>query len=117
LECSNYVAVAYANTFVEPKVVLDPRWNSGLRGRAERFGAGLLVVRCRSKRDYLVLRVLQVLAKQDDPRFKFADPDEHWAALCLDAKRRKYLGFLVWTEDETAVLRQIFVVKSGRRKG
>jgi hypothetical protein len=27
------------------------------------------------------------------------------------------LGFLVWTEDEYAVLRQIFVVEDERRKG
>lgn len=117
LECSNYVAVAYANTFVEPALVLDPSWNRGLRGRVERVASDLLLVRCRSTKDYLVLRVLQVLAKQDDPRFKFADPGEHIAALCLDAKRQKYLGFLVWTEDKTAVLRQLFVVKDERRKG
>jgi len=117
LECSNYVAVAHANTFVQPRLVLDPKWNRGLRGRAEHVAAGLLLVRCRSKKDHLILRVLQVLAKQDDPRFKFADPSEHSAALCLDAKRRKYLGFLIWTEDKTAVLRQLFVVNDERRKG
>ncbi len=117
LECSNYVAVAYGNTYVEPKVVLDPSWNRGLRGRTKRVAAGVLLARCRSKRDYVVLSVLQVLAKQDDSRFKFADLREHRAALCLDAKHRKYLGFLVWTENKTAVLRQLFVIRSERRKG
>jgi GNAT superfamily N-acetyltransferase len=117
LECSNYVAVAYGNTYVEPRLVLDPRWNRGLRDRAERVAGGLLLVRCKSKRDYIVLKVLQVLAKQDDARFKFANPSEHRSAVCFDAKRRKYLGFLIWTEDKTAVLRQLFVVKRERRKG
>jgi hypothetical protein len=117
VECSNYVAVAYGNTYLEPRLVLDPKWNGGLRHRSERVAGGLFLAPCRSKRDYLVLSVLQVLAKQDDSRFKFANPGEHRSAVCLDAMRRKYVGFLIWTEDKTAVLRQLFVVKGERRKG
>jgi hypothetical protein len=117
LGCSNYVAVAYANTLVQPSLVLDVSWNRTLRDRAEPVAAGLLFARCRSKKDHLVLRVLQVLAKQDDQRFNFGDLEEHCSALFFDTKQRKYLGFLIWSADKTAILRQLFVVKSERRKG
>jgi len=115
--CSNYVAVTYGKAFLEPRIVLDPSWNRGLSGRAQHVSTGLLFAPCRSKKDQTVLRVLQVLAMQDDHRFKFGDPKEFCAAVCFDAKRHKYLGFLVWTEDKAAVLRQLFVIKNERRKG
>jgi len=115
--CSNYLAVAYGNRFLDPKIVLDPAWNRGLVSRAQPISRGLLFGRCRSKRDHVVLTVLQVLAKQDDDRFKFGEPNEFRSALFFDSKRRKYVGFLIWTEDKMAVLRQLFVVKDERRKG
>lgn len=117
LECANYVAVCYGSSFFEPKTVLDPSWNRGLCGRTEHLAPGLLFARCTSTKDFTVLRVLQVLAKQDDSRFKFANPEEHRAAICLDSKRRKYIGFVIWTEGESAVMRQLFVVRDERRKG
>jgi hypothetical protein len=58
LECANYVAVCYANAFVEPKIVLDPSWNHGLCSRTEDLSPGLLSARCKSKKDYTVLKVL-----------------------------------------------------------
>jgi GNAT superfamily N-acetyltransferase len=115
--CSNYLAVAFGKAFLEPRTVLDPNWNRGIRGRAQRVSAGLLFARGRSKKDQTVLQMLQVLAKQDDERFKFGDPNEFQSALCFDARRRKYLGFLIWTESNTAVLHQLFVVRDERRKG
>jgi GNAT superfamily N-acetyltransferase len=116
-ECSNYLAVAFGKALLEPRAVLDTRWNQALRNRAQRVSAGLHFSRCRTKKDQTVLQMLQVLAKQDDERFKFGDPNEFMAALYFDPRRRKYLGFLVWTEDKTAVLHQLFVVKDERRKG
>jgi hypothetical protein len=116
-ECANYVAVCYGNSFFEPKIVLDPSWNRGLCARTEPLAPGLLFARCTSKKDYTVLRVLQVLAKQDDSRFNFASPEEHHAAIYLDSKRQKYIGFVIWTESETAVMRQLFVVRDERRNG
>jgi GNAT superfamily N-acetyltransferase len=115
--CSNYVAVCYGKAFLEPRTVLDTRWNPGLQSRGERISAGLLFAPCRSKKDQTILRLLQVLAKQDDERFKFGDPNEFRSALCFDRRQRRYLGFLVWTESKTAVLHQLFVVRDERRKG
>jgi hypothetical protein len=116
--CSNYVAVMHGKRFIQPNQVLDVRWNLGLLRRAKRVGPSLLLALCGSEKDYLVLRVLQVLAKQDDVRFKFANPEEHRAALFLDKARKRYLGFIIWTEGKGgAVLRQLFTVKEARRKG
>jgi GNAT superfamily N-acetyltransferase len=115
--CSNYLAVAFGKAFLEPRTVLNTKWNSGLVGRAQRVSAGLLFACCRSKKDHAVLQMLQVLAKQDDPRFKFGDSNEFRSALCFDARRCKYFGFLIWTESKTAVLHQLFVVRDERRKG
>jgi GNAT superfamily N-acetyltransferase len=115
--CSNYLAVAFGRAFLEPDRVLDPNWNRGLRDRAQCVSAGLLFARCRTKKDQTVLQMLQVLAKQDDERFKFGDPKDFRSALCFDAKRRKYLGFLIWTESKAAILHQLFVVRDERRKG
>jgi hypothetical protein len=116
-ECSNYVAVSYGNGFIQPSLVLDLAWNPRLLSRVERIDSRLLFVCCQSKKDFLALRVLQVLAKQDDNRFKFGNSDEYRAALCLDGSHPKYLGFILWTEDKSAVLRQLFIVKGERRKG
>lgn len=115
--CSNYLAVAFGKRFLEPDTVLDTRWNRGLRGGAQRVSTGLLFAPCRSKKDETVLQILQAFAKQDDPRFKFGDSNEFHSALCFDARRHKYLGFVIWTEDKVAILHQLFVVKDERRKG
>ena len=117
LECSNYVAVHFGSSFIQPSLALDLAWNTGLPGRAECIRGSLFSLVCKTKKDLQVLALLQVLAKQDDKRFKFGDPNEYRAALCFDWSRRKYLGFLVWTENDWAVLRQIFVVSDERRKG
>jgi len=49
-------------------------------------------------RDFLVLKVLQAIATEENERFLFGRPKEHEAGLLLGCRRRKYLGFLVWTE-------------------
>jgi hypothetical protein len=68
-------------------------------------------------KDFLVLKVLQAIVKEEDSRFLFGLPNEQEAGLLLDSERRKYLGFLVWTEADCAVLRQMFIVEDERRKG
>jgi GNAT superfamily N-acetyltransferase len=116
--CSNYVAVLYGTRFENPTSVLDAGWNPGVFARGKRLSPeSLLFVRCRTEKDFLVLKVLQAIVKEEDSRFLFVRQEEHQAALLLDSKKRKYLGFLVWTEDEFAALRQIFVVEDERRKG
>ena len=117
-DCSNYVAVLYGNRFVNPRSVLEVKWNPSVIRRGKQvFSTERRFVTCRTAKDFLVLKVLQAVVKEEDGRFLFARPKEQWAGLLLDSKKRKYLGFLVWTEGEYAVLRQVFVVEDERRKG
>jgi hypothetical protein len=117
-DCSNYVAVLYGNRFVNPRLVLDMNWNPSIVDRGQRvFSDQREFVTCKSAKDFLVLSVLQAVVKEEDNRFLFARPKEHCAGLLINPMRRKYLGFLVWTEGEYAVLRQIFIVEDERRKG
>jgi len=116
--CSNYVAICYGRQAVQPSLVLDVDWNPTIWNRAEIIRtAELSFVRCKTTKDYLVVQVLQAVVKEEDSRFLFVRPKEHWAGLLLDSNKRKYLGFLVWTEDKCAVLRQVFIVEDERRKG
>ncbi len=126
-DCHNYVAVLYGTHFVNPRTVLTFGWNPSLCRRAERMPSGLSFLVCGTMKDFLTLKVLQAIVKEEDERFLFGRPKEHEAGLLLDCKRRKYLGFLVWTErvwtegvwkdSDYAVLRQMFVVEDERRKG
>jgi GNAT superfamily N-acetyltransferase len=117
-DCSNYVAVLYGNHFANPSLVLDVGWNPAVCARGEYLSPkGLLFVLCRTMKDFLVLNVLQAIVKEEDSRFLFARPKEHEAGLLLDSKKRQYVGFLVWTENKFAVLRQIFIVEDERRQG
>jgi hypothetical protein len=126
-DCSNYVAVFYGTHFVNPRTVLTFRWNPTVCRRAERTQSGLSFLVCDTMKDLLVLTVLQAIVKQEDSRFLYGNSKEYEAGLLLDCRRRKYLGFLVWTErvwvdgvwkdSDHAVLRQMFVVEDERRKG
>lgn len=123
-DCHNYVAVLYGTHFANPRRVLTFGWNPTVCRRAERMPSGLSFLVCETMKDFLVLRVLQAIVKEEDERFLFGRPKEHEAGLLLDCRRRKYLGFLVWTErtwedgvwknSEQAVLRQMFVVEGER---
>lgn len=118
-DCSNYVAIHYGKQALQPSSVLDVNWNPTLVDRGVSLSGGeLWFASCKTVRDYLVVRVLQAIAKQEDGRFlSLGAEKEHLAGLLLDSKRHKYLGFIVWTEDKYAVLRQIFIVEQKRRKG
>jgi hypothetical protein len=78
---------------LRPKNSFGSAWNRGLGARATPIARGLIFGRCRSKRDHVVLTVLQVLAKQEDHRFKFGDLSEFHSVLCLDSSRRSYIAF------------------------
>jgi GNAT superfamily N-acetyltransferase len=115
--CQNYVALHYGKSRVDPRTVLSLEWNEQLRGRAEYLSSGLCFVKCRSKKDYVTLAALQVLAKNEEPSFRFVTQGDHSAALVFSASGRFYAAFLVWTEEPRCTLSQIFVVPEERGKG
>jgi len=116
-KCQNYVAFQYGYTHLQPAQVLRLGWNSSVLKRGIPLDSSLMFVPSESKKDYLILNLLQVIAKQEDPRFTFSQPNKDYAALLINRKENKYLGFICWTEKENAVLRQFFILKDERRKG
>ena len=116
-KCGNYVGIRYGNTNLQPVRALNLGWNSSVLKRGIPLDSSLMFVLCESKKDYLVLNLLQAIVKAEDSRFTFSNADEHHAASLLNRKANKYLGFICWTEKENAVLRQIFILKDERRKG
>lgn len=117
-ECGNYVALHYGNRRVEPHTLLRVGWNRGLRARARKLTKNLWFAKCSSQKDYLVITALQVLAQGDDPSFRFVSRDEHMAGILIaKSNGASYGGFLLWTEDEHAILRQIFVASELRGQG
>jgi GNAT superfamily N-acetyltransferase len=117
-DCNNYVAVVYGTRKIDPKEGLDPNWNADLQEHAQPVGENNVFLRCKTKKDLLIVRLLQVTAKEEDPRFLFARDADQNAGLYFDTARQKYLGFIVWTQDdEYAVLRQIYIVPDERKKG
>src|SRR6266566_403778 len=117
-KCDNYVAIRYGNQLVHPKRILQFDWNKSTRAQAVPVGGGVAFALCRSRKDFLVVTLLEVLAREEDSRFMTVREDDHKAGLLIIPRKRKYGGFLVWTEDDGhAVLRQIFVVPRERRQG
>ncbi len=116
--CGNYVAVNYGTQMVDPRTALDPKWNLKIQRRGDVVHSDIVLIRCRTERDFLVVRLLQVAAKAEDPRFMFVRKNDQDAGLYFDRRRGKYLGFIVWNvAEEHAILRQIFIVPDERRKG
>jgi len=117
-QCNNYVAVGYGRHIVNPRKALNPKWNSPIHKRVEGVDKNKVFLRCRTKKDFLVVRLLQVAAKAEDSRLMFVRDEDQDAGLYIDTARRKYLGFIVWSVgDGNAVLRQIFIAPDERRKG
>lgn len=115
--CQSYVAVEYGKRFVDPIEALKPSWNPALQRRGQHVDKDLQFAVCKTKMDYLVVLLLQVMAKEEDSRFMFVS-DSHTAGVLIQTDTGKLLGFLVWNkEDAHAVLRQIFIVPDERRKG
>ncbi len=115
--CQSYVTIHYGNRRLPPHIPLRVSWNKGARVRARVVRRNLRFLTCRSKRDFLIVNVLQVLAQQEDSPFRSVSQGEHQAALLFGANRSDYVGYLVWTEQGVATLRQIFVRPAYRRRG
>ena len=115
--CNNYVAVHYGNHRLQPSIPLKVTWNSDAGARARAVGRTLRFLECRTKKDFLVVKLLQVLAQQEHAPFRSVSSADHKAALFFRSDQVAYIGFLVWTEEKAVVLRQIFVKPQHRRRG
>lgn len=118
--CYENVSVLYGRGFVDPGTVLDPSWNGSSLIRGQPISDGLWFIPCRSKKDFVILKTLQDLAKKDDSRFLFFSKSSGGhAALLVDLKKHEYVGYLTWniTKKKKVVVHQLFVVRKRRREG
>jgi GNAT superfamily N-acetyltransferase len=115
--CNNYIAIPFEGEFVQPHEILQLGWNEHLQDRGMRISVGCFAATCETPRDRQVLTILQTLAKEHNPEFKFAD-EKNRALLAFDPTGETYIGYLLWYEKkEYAILNQLFVMSDHRRRG
>ena len=115
--CGNVVAVKFKNHVLRPKTVLKLDWNREIEKRAIKLDGRIFFAICENKKDFLVLKIMQFMARKEGHSFLYIREDEQKAGLIFDIQRKKYIGYIVWTENRYAIARQIFIVKDERSKG
>jgi hypothetical protein len=115
--CGNCVAVPFENELVLPSDILRLEWNTALAARGVPLTKTCLVAVCETAKDREILKMLQVLAQEENGEFRLAN-SENDALLAFDARIGIYLGYVLWYNDiEYATLNQLFVVPEQRRRG
>jgi GNAT superfamily N-acetyltransferase len=113
--CRNVVAVDYRNSFISAADVLRPEWNPALLAHSDPVDDWRFALCCR-RREFLVVRLLHLLALDDEPGFIYGRDEDHNAAVGFDSDG--YFGYLLWTDGDTQpTLRQLFVTRERRRRG
>jgi len=116
-KCSNLVAIKFKNYTLQPRTVMKLEWNKEIRNRAMRIKNNLFFSLCENKKDFLVLKIMQLMAKKEGTGFLYIREKGQKPGLVFDVKKGNYVGFVVWTENKHAILRQIFIMKDERKKG
>ncbi len=117
--CNSFVAVEYGTQLLDPVVLLKESWNTDVEKGSIPVDSDLAFFKCRTKKDYLIVQTLQILAREEEKSFRSVTADGSFSAhLLFDTGKRKVVGFLVWNiEWKHAILRQIFIVPDERRRG
>jgi hypothetical protein len=93
-DCSNYVAVLYGNQFANPRAVLDVKWSPTVVGRGEAvFSSERQFVVCRTARDFLVLKELQAIVKEEDQPLPLCSPEGALRGTPAGGEKTKVLRF------------------------
>lgn len=119
-DCDNYVAIPFEGQSVNPREILQLGWNEELSKSGLLLAGACSVATCETPRDWQVLYLLQVIAKQENSEFRFASEPENDALLAFDPASGSYIGYLLWYEDhekKMATLNQLFTLPAQRRKG
>lgn len=114
--CQSFIAIRFRNSILKPQTVIDLKWNKGIKDRALPIANNLFLAICTNEKDFLILKILQLMAK-DEESFLYIQPETQKAGLMFNAEQNMYLGFVVWTEEKHAVLRQIFIREDERKRG
>lgn len=117
MTCNNIVAIRFKNYVLQPQTIIKLEWNTDIKNRAISLGNNLFCVVCTSKKDLAVLSMLRVMAMEEGQPFRAFYKEKQKSVILFDTLKQKYLGFIVWSENKNAVLRQIFVIKDEQRRG
>jgi len=123
-ECLNFVAFKFNGHFYQPRTVMNLKWNKDMKRRGIQIGDELVFTECKTKKDNFILRILNMIAKEENLGFLTPNLEVHKGALLIDRKKEKYIGYIFWhwkkfkgESSVKPVLNQIFVVEDERRKG
>lgn len=114
--CGNTVAIRFNNQHLQPSTVLTLSWNN-LKKRAIEVNNRLSFVICKTKKDFLILRLMQSMVKSEQGCYHFNLFRKEAQKAGLIFNSNAYLGYLIWTEKKEACLRQIYVVEAERKNG
>lgn len=117
-ECFNYVAILFEGKPFHPQEIMTLSWNDALRDKSIPLSKTCCVADCETTRDWQVISLLQVGAKEEYISFRKTSNESNEALLLFDPNTGDYLGYLLWhVVPEYAILAQLFVVPEQRRKG
>ena len=117
-KCSNILLFQYRKQLTDIEEILKLKWNIKSLERCLLINEKRGFVHVNTKKDIMVLKLLQYLAKIEEASFMMFRKNDLKAGLYIDLENNKYIGFLVWSKV-TAELRinQIFVLPEYRRNG
>jgi len=115
--CGNHVAIEFKNHILQPSTVMSIGWNKKIIERSKKLNKELLFALCETEKDFLILKIMQLMAKKEQTGFFYVRKEEQRAGIVFDPEQGKYMGFIVGTEKEKAILRQIYITKEERFKG
>lgn len=115
-QCHNITAVHCDEVFFQPKDIILTEWNA-LSENDDIINEDLLLKSCSTIRDWLVLKLLQALARNEERGFRPFRLDEHKGELIYHLPTGKCVGYILWSKADNgfAMLCQIYIIFENRR--
>jgi hypothetical protein len=121
-KCNNIVAIEFKRYIIQPQTALRLSWNSSVNDRSEKMNENLNVVQVATEKDFFVLRTLNFIARHEYTCFTAIREEDKKACIFIDEIRNKYVGYVLWTDDEyqnvrISTMRQLFLIREEQKKG
>ncbi|MEM5871973.1 MAG: GNAT family N-acetyltransferase [Candidatus Aenigmatarchaeota archaeon] len=117
-KCNNTVGIKFRSQVLQPDIVFKVSWNKNIKERAQKLNDKLFFAICKEKKDFIALMMMQAMAKHESDigsHFFYIREKIQKSGLIFD--ENKIIGYIIWTEDKYATLRQIYIVSDERNKG
>jgi len=117
-QCNNILGFEYNNQLIAIDTVLNANWNYDLFDRSIRINQFRYFANVITKKDILVIRMMQLFAMNDEPSFVKFRKDDLYGGILVDNIRKLYIGYIVWSNiDNELRLNQIYIDRKYRKKG